>query len=49
MSVSIHDLEQVYHLVNDLKADIAMHYHSEAFIYDLYETRKYVVPRKVRT
>lgn len=41
-------LDQVYHLVNDLKADIAMH-HSQAFIYDLYETRKYVVPRKVRT
>ncbi|UUX33559.1 ISL3 family transposase [Fundicoccus culcitae] len=40
--------EQVYHLVNDLKSDIAQHNY-KAFERDLYETRKYQLPRKVRT
>lgn len=40
--------ERVYHLVNDLKADISLH-QFESFSYDLTETKKYRVPRKVRT
>ncbi|UUX35183.1 ISL3 family transposase [Fundicoccus culcitae] len=40
--------EQVYHLMNDLKSDIAQHNYT-AFEHDLYETRKYQLPRKVRT
>ena len=46
--VSIEDrFERAYRMMNDLKADIALHDYAR-FKADLEETRKYVMPKQVR-